>query len=443
MRLNTTEKSKPVYTHNGARGVKASPQYALRRAVMSCLLWEDQFYEDGVTIADRIRAIVPLVSTSDVVAIATEARNKMKLRHAPLWIANAMLDSDDHRTSVAALLAEIIQRPDEMGEMLSMYWKGGRKPIARQLKKGLQLAFLKFNEYQLAKYNRETTITLKDILFLTEARSKAKTKEQRDLLDKLVEGTLDTPDTWETAIGSEDKKAEWTRLLKENKLPALALLRNLRNMTEAGVSDKAIEKALENMKTERVLPFRFITAARYAPRLEPKLEAAMFKCLEGQEKMTGKTAILVDVSGSMDAKISDKSELMRIDAACGLAMLAKEVCNARVFTFSQDILEVAPRRGFALKDVITHSQPHGSTYLGQAITSLNKVKLDRLIVITDEESRDEVGGSTAPLSYMINVASGENGVGRGGTWTKISGWSEAVIDYIREIERFDDEQDDD
>ena len=31
----------------------------LRRSVLACLLWEDQFYEDGVEIAGRIQSLVP------------------------------------------------------------------------------------------------------------------------------------------------------------------------------------------------------------------------------------------------------------------------------------------------------------------------------------------------------------------------------------------------
>ena len=71
-----------------------------------------------------------------------------------------------------------------------------------------------------------------------------------------------------------------------------------------------------------------------------------------------------------------------------------------------------PRRGFGLRDAIVGSQPHGGTYLGQAIKTLNQnVKYDRLIVITDEQSADRVPDSKANKSYMINVASNKNGVG--------------------------------
>ena len=39
----------------------------------------------------------------------------------------------------------------------------------------------------------------------------------------------------------------------------------------------------------------------------------------------------------------------------------------------------------------------------------------------------------ASKGYIINVGSYENGVGYG-AWTHINGWSERVLDFVREIE---------
>jgi hypothetical protein len=54
------------------------------------------------------------------------------------------------------------------------------------------------------------------------------------------------------------------------------------------------------------------------------------------------------------------------------------------------------------------------------------------VVITDEQSHDRVKAPSG-RSYVINVASNRNGVGYG-EWTHIDGWSEAVVDYIAELE---------
>lgn len=141
--------------------------------------------------------------------------------------------------------------------------------------------------------------------------------------------------------------------------------------------------------------------------------------------------MLVDVSGSMDTQLSARSDLKRIDAAAALASVVHG--DLRVFSFSDRLVEVPPRRGMAGVDAVIRSQPHGSTYLGQAVTMLNREPHDRLIVITDEQSHDRVSDPAAKLAYMINVASAKNGVGYG-KWTHIDGFSESVIRYIHESE---------
>lgn len=416
-------------THEGASAKRINAEQQLRRSLMACMLWENSFYEDGESIADRIASLVEDVAPATVAAMAVEARTKMKLRHAPLWVVRAMARLPKHKTFVSSTLSQVIQRADELSEFVSLYWKDGRQPLSKQVKLGLASAFQKFDAYQLAKYNRDNDVKLRDVLFLCHA--KPKNKEQAETWKKLVDGTLPAPDTWEVALSAgKDKKETWERLIKEGQLGALALLRNLRNMSEANVEKSAIVSALREMKTERVLPFRFISAARAVPQLEPEIEQAMMKCLSGKSKIPGKTVVLVDVSGSMDAAISDKSDLMRFDAANGLAILSRELCDdVSVYSFSNSLVLIPPRHGFALRDAIAGSQQHAGTHLGLAVSAINKNEnYDRIIVLTDEQSADSIPNPSGK-GYVINVAAYKNGVGYG-AWTHIDGWSEAVFDYI-------------
>src|SRR5580693_5318660 len=244
-------------THEGAPARNISLELQLRRSVLACLLWESQFYEDGVEIAGRIAELVPKVAAEKVAALAVEGRGRMKLRHAPLLLVREMARHKTHRALVSETLARIIQRADELAEFVANYWKDGRVPLSDQVQKGLATAFPNFDEYQLAKYDRGGPIKLRDVLFLCHA--KPRDQAQADVWKKLVSGSLTMPDTWEVALSSGANKREaWERLLREQKLGALALLRNLRNMREAGVSDKLVASALAEMKTDRVLPFRFI-----------------------------------------------------------------------------------------------------------------------------------------------------------------------------------------
>jgi len=433
-RLNLLNLNFGARTHEGAPARNISPELQLRRSVLACLLWEGQFYEDGVEIAGRIAELVPKVAAEKVAALAVEGRERMKLRHAPLLLVREMARHKTHRALVSETLARIIQRADELAEFVAIYWKDGRVPLSGQVKKGLAASFPKFDQYQLAKYDRGGPIKLRDVLFLCHA--KPRDEAQADVWKKLVSGSLTTPDTWEVALSSGAEKREaWERLLREQKLGALALLRNLRNMREAGVDESLVLSALGSMSTTRVLPFRFLAAARYAPQWEVALEQAMLKCVAETAKLPGKTIVLVDVSGSMTAPLSRRSEMQRTDAAYGLAVLLREIAEkVAVYSFSDNLVEVPARRGFALRDAIDVSQRHSSTQLGNAVEKLNRnEKCDRLIVITDEQAHDKVPAPSGK-GYLINVASYKNGVGYG-KWMHIDGWSEAVIEYIRALEQ--------
>lgn len=432
MRTNVKAPAKPAArTHEGAVAARSTDLKDLRRSVMANMLFEDSFYESGVSIAERIKALVATVDPEAVAALAIEAREQMKLRHVPLLLARELAR---RKVNVAPLLERIVQRPDELAEFLAIYWAGKDKDstIAASVKRGLAAAFVKFSPYQLAKYNRDDTIKLRDVMFLT--HPKPKDEAQALTFKQLVDGTLPTPDTWETELSaSKDKLASWTRLLAENKLGALALLRNLRNMEQAGVPEVMVRAALSVCKTDRVLPFRFISAARHAPRMEDALEEAMFRCVEGQPKLKGKTALVIDGSGSMfGTPISAKSELDRFDAAAALAILAREVCErAAVYVFSTTSKRTAPRRGFALRDALLHTAERGGTNTNDAVRMAAKDGYDRIIILTDEQSHQTIDkplvGTTA---YVVNVAAHKPGIAYG-PWVSISGWSEAVLDYIR------------
>lgn len=434
MKTNLAVKLAPVFTSEGARAINISHESELRRTVASCLLWESGFCECGESIADRIKGLVPKCRPAFVAACAVEARTKMKLRHVPLLLVREMARHPQHRLLVAKLLPDVIQRADELSEFLSLYWLDGKdQPLSKQVKTGLAAAFGKFNEYALAKYNRDGAVKLRDVLFLCHA--KPKDEEQAALWKRLVDGKLVTPDTWEVELsGGADKKETFERLMVEGKLGALAFLRNMRNMSEAGVSQDLVVGYASAVDISRVLPFRFIAAARAVPAWENILEPMMLRACEGREKLPGKTVVLLDVSGSMDSPISSKSDLQRIDAACGVAILLRELCeDVEILTFSEQVVQVAPRRGFALRDAIVSSQQHSGTYMGKAVEAVNtQRRYDRLVVLTDEQSADRVP-SPAGTGYVINVASAKNGVGYG-PWVHIDGWSEAVIDYLQEFE---------
>jgi hypothetical protein len=405
LNFRTLREQLPVRNAAGTPVRKISDEAKLTRLTLAHMLWEKQFYVDGQETAIAIQNLVTSVRPDFVRSLAETARLKFKLRHIPLLLLRELARKGQLR---AHDLDAVIQRPDEMGEFLSMYWKEGKTPLSNQVKMGLAQSFKKFNEYQLAKWDKNSaSISMRDVMFLT--HPKPESDAQAELFKRVANKGLQTPDTWETELSAgADKAFTFQRLMEEKKLGALAFLRNLRNMDEAGISSEFIREYAKTLDVSKVLPFRFIAAARIVPAYEDMLEQMMFKALEGHEKLAGKTVLLVDVSGSMfGAKVSAKSDLDRFDAAAALAVLCREICEeVEIYSFSdRGAIRVPPRRGFALIEAISRSQSHSGTELGKALRSITSA-YDRCIIFTDEASYDRPDAPRKGTNgYILNVGS--------------------------------------
>ena len=450
----TTEATPGFTTHGGASAAKEGPEKELLRTVSSCMLWEDSFYESGSSIADRIKGLCEKVSMQFLADLAVRAREDLKLRHVPLFLVLQMLKKEGSQTErnlVGETISKVVKRADETAEILALYWKDGKKKLPRQLKGGIAKAFRKFDEYQLSKWDREKAVKLRDALFLCHA--KPKDKEQAKLWKKLVDDKLEPPLTWEVLLsGGMSKKDAFTKLLKEKKLGYMATLQNLRNMEEGGVDRGLIEKTLvEGAAKSWALPFRFITAAKHVPKFESILDKAMVTAAAALPKLGGRTLLVIDVSGSMNGALSRKSEMTRIDAACGLSILMREQADEIVIyaTGGNDssrkhaTVIVPDRHGNALRDAINvncSALGGGGIFLKQCmeyIETKEKKPFDRAIVITDEQDCDapHVKASSAPqlgkYNYIVNVGVYEPALPvTGAGWIRVSGFSERVVDWM-------------
>jgi 60 kDa SS-A/Ro ribonucleoprotein len=464
----------------GTRAAKQSPEATLRRLTLACLLWEDNAYCDGESVVEAIKAYVPIVPADVVKNIAIEARKDQKLRHVPLLLAREMCRHATHRPHVRETLREVIARPDELAEFLALYWKtnDGKKAIAKQAKLGLSDAFAKFNEYRLAKWDRQDrAVKLRDVLFQCHAKprrmqpgkytkveraagTQVELSEQEQLFARLVGGNMATPDTWEVAVsaaGSDAaaKTAAWTRLVEEGKLGAFAFLKNLRNMQAANVSLRTIADGMSKLSPDILLPIDFLKAQKYAPDLTRELEDLMYRCLAAWPKLPGWTIFIVDVSGSMARPLSSKSEYRRMDAAAALAVLAAEMCEHVIFyaTAGNDgarkhaTKRIAPERGFALSDTIVRQAAllgGGGIFTRQCLEyaardAENVGQPDRIIVFSDSQDMDiEKAKPPQPFgkyNYIADVSSEQRGVNYQGVWTaEITGWSEHLLKYIHAME---------
>ncbi len=442
--MQTNLKRHRPRTHEGAPGPFLTFEDQLKRSVMACMLWEHTFYEAGEDIATRIVRLSRECRPEFVADLAIEARKEHGIRHAPLLMVSALAATASGTKLVSETIPKVVNRADELAELLAVHAVVNgttpdkvKKVISNQMKKGLAAAFTKFDEYQLAKYDRAKAIRLRDVLFLCHA--KPKDDEQAEVWKRLIDGTMPAPDTWEVSLSAgKDKKATFERMLREGKLGYFALIRNLRNMVEAKVNRGLMADAIKARKGARgIEPFRFVAAARACPDMEPALDEAMIATIGEAEAWSGTTVILVDVSGSMTAMISDRSMMTLMDAAGALAAIVpvpKE--NKFVYSFSNRVVRVPSREGMAMIDAVRTSQHNAGTYLGRALQEVQEAHpdVDRLIVITDEQSHDPVREPRAKDAWMLNVAPYKNGVGYENGWKRVNGWSDAVIKYIAHIE---------
>jgi hypothetical protein len=466
-KTNKKKRVPEILTHGGAVAQTTSFPNQLRRSVLSCLLWEDVHYESGESVTNRIASLVPKVDPNIVAELALEARNQIYLRHVPLFLMKELarytsgnLKKTGYKyqfPNVGSLISEylpqVIQRADEMAEFLSLYWEGGKCPISSSIKRGLAASFSKFDKYQLAKYKGiKNNICMRDVMFLTHPKPNGYLEEV--LWQNVAENTLKAPDTWETNLSAgKDKKETWIRLIMEKKLGGLAILRNLRNMVESGVSDAYIKRAILDGNFNKVLPFRFIKAHEYAPRFVDELEVAMNKALIDVPILRGTTLFVVDRSGSMHTKFSGKSELSRQEAAVALTMMGTSICEKSLVwaTAGDDekIIHSTKKifsRGFKMIDDFKEVDiGGGGIFLVQVLDFIDKIMhnrevIDRVIVITDEQdcdkNNDPKNAKVLGLNnYLINVSVEKNGISYRDNWEHIDGFSENIFRYIFECER--------
>ena len=360
MKFNFKAKSTAAKNYEGARGFKMRPEMELYAAVTTAAL-NDQFYEATDEKLVRLRELIAKTDDGFVARLAVYAREQMYLRSIPLVLVVEIAKTHTGDGLVGRLATRVIQRADEIAELLSYYMmandrKGTKQlnKLSKQLQKGLAEAFNKFDEYQFAKYNRDARVKLKDALFLV--HPKAKDEAQQLLFDKIVKDDLQTPYTWETelsALGQQSFetpalkqsaiRAKWEELIFSNKMGYMATLRNLRNMLEADMSNEALDKVCKYLGNatavakSKQLPFRFLSAyreikevkdGRVSKVLDALEEAVLYSAanIAGYDEDT-KVVIAADVSGSMQKAISAKSKVQNFDIGLMLAMLLQNRCG--------------------------------------------------------------------------------------------------------------------
>ena len=491
MKFNFTTKGKnKVMNHEGEQAYRLSPEWQLYTATATSSL-SDKYYESAETRVETLRKLIAECDPLFVAQLAVYARQKMNMRSIPLVLAVELAKVHQGDSTVSKMVSGIVQRADEIMELLAYYQLANERKetkklnrLSKQLQSGLQNAFNRFDEYQFAKYNRDAEVKLRDALFLV--HPKAKDEAQQTLFNKIVNNELETPYTWETELSAlgqtkfaSNKEKEvafrmkWEELIDSHKIGYMALMRNLRNILEAGVSGQHIAKVCEALsnaeavRRSKQLPFRFLAAYReiskvksaYASSIMDALEQAVATSAENIAGFNEDTNVLIacDVSGSMQSPVSPKSKILSYDIGLMLAMLLKSRCKNAMTGMFGDTWKVinVPTKGI-LSNVEAFYQREGEVgyttngYLVIQDLLKSKKQVDKVMMFTDcqlwnsrnnnkianlwssykkiyPESKlylfDLAGHGTTPLSITREDV------------YLIAGWSDKVFDILATIDR--------
>ena len=349
-KFNATAVDKTVTTnHEGEKAWKLDDELALYTRVCTTFL-VDQFYTPNFNDElNRIRGLIKKVSPMFVAQLAVYARKEMYLRSIPLVLAVELAKVHQGDNLVRRMAYRIIQRADELTEIVAYYIaankeqkegrdfaiiKGEKVPLpngqkknifkmSKQLAKGIADAFLRFDEYQMKKYEAgDKDIKLRDVLFLT--RPQPQNKEQKELFEKIANRTLSKAATWETQssdmgqkvaqkakeldltddekekLKAESAKAMWEKKIDtkgKGELNYMALIRNLMNFLKYDISMDHLKIVAARLADEKEvarskqLPFRFVTAYRMIRSSEGLMRAHGKYGYAHHSQFRGKNAI--------------------------------------------------------------------------------------------------------------------------------------------------------
>jgi hypothetical protein len=495
MKFNELSENKnKTLNYEGAEAYSMSAEMELYSAVVTCMV-EDSFYETETDRLIRIRELAGKCRPEFTAKLAVYARTQMNLRSIPLVLAVELAKICSGNSLVQRTVTAVVRRADEITELLAYYQTANGRTdtkklnrLSKQVQKGLQNAFNRFDEYQFAKYNRNTTVKLRDALFLV--HPKAKDEKQQHVFNKIVENRLETPYTWETELSAlgqtkfempRDKvrafRAKWEELIDSGKLGYMALLRNISNILDVNVSIEHVDRLCNVLSSpdavgkSKQFPFRFLAAYREISKVHSVSVAQVMDALEKAVEMSAEniagfdenTRVLIacDVSGSMQCPISPKSSINYYDIGLMLGMLLKNRCKKVISGIFGNIWKVInlPRTGI-LHNVKTFYSRKGEVgyatngYLVIEYLLDTEKKMDKVMIFTDCQMWDSsYNGENMRKAwhaykkfcpqakiYLFDLS----GYGNAALditekdVTLLSGWSERIFDTLAAMERGED-----
>jgi hypothetical protein len=455
-------KNTPVVTrnHQGGFGATRSSKSELFLLGVSSFN-ENAFYESADARLVRMRALVKTVVLEDQEWIQNFVfwlRHTANMRSITLAIAleAAKALKDANVAGGRGIVSAAMARADEPAEAIA-YWHAqfGRK-LPQSVKRGIaDAATALYSANSVFKYDSSgDAIRFADVIQLThpEPKDAFQSSVFKFALDRRYDSKAVAPFerklTWEnkSSEGVMDAKA-WESVIPE--MGYMALLRNLRNFIQAGVSRKVLDAVAQKIADpdevarSRQLPFRFYSAYKAVEGnniFKLALDDGFNAACSNVPSLKGKNLLLVDVSGSMTWERSEKTDSTAAEAASLFAgVLASRAENVDLYAFDSQTTLVNFKKGASALEIMKAiPQRGGGTYLMNSINQTYKTGYDRVIVLTDEQHNGGRVFATIPKNvpvfvwnlagYSVGASQGESNVYTSG------GLSDASFGYIEMIE---------
>ena len=437
----------------GGQAFSMNKEMELVHAVLTTFL-EDKYYESK---EDRIDRIVGLIKANDpefVAKLAIVARNEFYLRSVTHLLIGELAKTHRGDDLVKRTILRCAIRPDDLLEICAYVGK----PLPKQVKRGVRNALLKFDRYQLAKYRGEGKgWSLVDLFNLCHPKVKFASDEQKQVWSDLIKGKLVSFDTWESEMTKKPSKEVWKKLILEDKLGYMALLRNLNNLIKYDVDEEVMERVIKTLtdsqkvKDSKQLPFRFYTAYKNVSgnrKLSDAISIAMDLAVGNVPSLVGKTLIGVDCSGSMSGDPIEKAAIFG-------ATLLKANLNADVVLYDTSIKEFNSGSRVPVVDIadrIINEAMGGGTETSLVFKyALEKESVyDRFVIISDNESWTEDYSNSSvqaefnkykketssdPYVYAIDIEGyGTTDLSSNKVF-HLTGWSDRLLDFMGQIEK--------
>ncbi|MEV0181491.1 TROVE domain-containing protein [Streptomyces sp. NPDC050625] len=441
-----TSTGRVLRTYEGGRGHERDARSELFLLAVANFVSQRTFYESGADRDDRFAALVRELAVTDpswTAGLLGWLRGEGNIRTAAIvgaaeYVKARLAAGVTEGPANRQVIASVLRRPDEPGELLAYWTATYGRTVPKPVKRGIADAVRRlYHGKSLLKYDTASKgYRFGDILNLVHAAPDPDKPWQGELFQYALDrrhnpdtavppasnrvltahrelmalpvrerrAVVTAPDgaerlaaagiTWEALAGwlqGPMDKAAWEAVIPS--MGAMALVRNLRNFDEAGVSDEVAARVAAKISDpaevarSRQYPFRYLAAYQHAPSLRwaYPLEQALGHSLANVPALPGRTLVLVDRSGSMWARLSDRSELNRADAAAifGTA-LAVRAADADLVEFGTTSRRLMFDKGESVLKILGRFGDLGGTDTTSAIRAHYRGQ-DRVLIVTDEQ----------------------------------------------------------